>query len=82
MATAAFQVRMPPGMRQQVKLAARRNRRSMNAEIVFHLERAMGSQGAAAGPCPEKAIPAAHSQPAAETAVSSTPSAKDAGHDK
>ena len=32
-------IRLPPGMRSAIKVAATRNRRSMNAEVVFHLEK-------------------------------------------
>lgn len=35
-----FIVRMPDGMRERIRLAAERNNRSMNAEIVNALERA------------------------------------------
>ncbi|WP_165220342.1 Arc family DNA-binding protein [Affinirhizobium pseudoryzae] len=34
-------VRMPDGLRSRIKEEAERNQRSMNAEIVFHLHRAM-----------------------------------------
>lgn len=34
-------VRMPDGMRDRIKEEAERNCRSMNAEIVFHLQRAL-----------------------------------------
>lgn len=33
-------VRLPDGMRDRIKEEAERNRRSMNAEIIFHLHRA------------------------------------------
>ena len=33
-------VRLPDGMRDRIKEEAERNHRSMNAEIVFHLEKA------------------------------------------
>ncbi|TAY68440.1 Arc family DNA-binding protein [Rhizobium leguminosarum] len=36
-----FQVRLPDGLRERLKEVAQENRRSMNAEIVFHLERAL-----------------------------------------
>jgi hypothetical protein len=36
--TDAYMLRMPDGMREVIKIAATRNRRSMNAEILFHLE--------------------------------------------
>lgn len=35
-------VRFPPGMRDQIKVNAVLNRRSMNAEIIHQLERALG----------------------------------------
>lgn len=34
-------VRLPDGMRNRIREEAERNERSMNAEIVFHLKRAM-----------------------------------------
>lgn len=34
-------VRLPDGMRERIKEEADRNHRSMNAEIVFHLQRAL-----------------------------------------
>jgi len=34
-------VRLPDGMRERIKEEAERNHRSMNAEIVFHLQRAL-----------------------------------------
>ncbi|EYD71600.1 hypothetical protein Rumeso_05001 [Rubellimicrobium mesophilum DSM 19309] len=34
-----FVIRLPDGLRQAIKEAAACNRRTMNAEIVFHLER-------------------------------------------
>lgn len=33
-----FQVRMPPGLRDRIKLAASKNKRAMNTEIVARLE--------------------------------------------
>lgn len=39
-----FVARLPDGMRDQIAAAARENRRSMNAEVVFHLGRAMQSR--------------------------------------
>ena len=38
-----FIVRLPKGMRQQLANAAKTNNRSMNAELVFLLERAFGA---------------------------------------
>ena len=35
-------VRLPDGMRDQIKSAASENQRSMNAEIIFQLNRAYG----------------------------------------
>lgn len=35
-----FVLRMPEGMRDNIRIEAVRNKRSMNAEIVYHLERA------------------------------------------
>lgn len=37
-------IRLPDGMRERIKEEAERNCRSMNAEIVFHLERALFDQ--------------------------------------
>lgn len=34
-------VRLPDGLRDRIKAAAKDNIRSMNAEVVFHLERAL-----------------------------------------
>lgn len=34
-----FVIRLPEGMRHTIKEAAAQNRRSMNAEMVFHWER-------------------------------------------
>ncbi|MDH0907582.1 Arc family DNA-binding protein [Rhizobium pusense] len=40
-----FPLRLPDGMREQIKIAAERNGRSMNAEIVTRLENSLvGSQ--------------------------------------
>lgn len=36
-----FMVRFPEGMRDRLAAAARENRRSMNAELIIHLERAL-----------------------------------------
>lgn len=44
-----FVVRFPPGLRAQIKDIAALNRRSMNAEIVFHLENAIGAAGEGLG---------------------------------
>lgn len=37
-----FVLRLPPGLRERVKQAADANRRSMNAEMVLHIERGLG----------------------------------------
>lgn len=36
-------VRMPEGMRDHIKVEAAKNKRSMNAEIIYQLERAYGA---------------------------------------
>jgi hypothetical protein len=36
-----FQLRLPEGMRQRIKELATDSKRSMNSEIVFHLEKAI-----------------------------------------
>ncbi|KQT53684.1 hypothetical protein ASG43_17765 [Aureimonas sp. Leaf454] len=36
-----FQVRMPDGMRDRLRVAAEKNNRSMNAEIIDRLERSL-----------------------------------------
>jgi len=36
-----FNLRLPDGFRDRIKEEANRNRRSMNAEIVYHLEKAI-----------------------------------------
>lgn len=41
--------RMPEGMKDTLKEMARRNRRTMGSEVVFHLERALASAAAATG---------------------------------
>ncbi len=41
-ATEKFVVRLPKGMRRAIHEAARRNRRSMNSEIVAIIDRALG----------------------------------------
>jgi len=35
-----FMLRFPEGLRQQIKIEAAKNNRSMNAEVVYHLQRA------------------------------------------
>ncbi|MEP9376192.1 Arc family DNA-binding protein [Aquabacter sp. CN5-332] len=42
-------LRVPDGMRERIKAAAADSRRSMNSEIVFHLERALPAPSAATG---------------------------------
>ena len=44
-----YALRFPAGMRDDVKALAVANRRSMNAEIIFHLERALASSEAVEG---------------------------------
>lgn len=44
-----FIIRLPDGMRAMIKEIAKRNRRSMNSEIIFHLERVYGVGEGAAG---------------------------------
>lgn len=39
-----FMVRLPEGMRDRLRLSAEDNRRSMNAELIFHLDRALPLQ--------------------------------------
>lgn len=46
-----FMVRFPDGLRERLAASARANRRSMNAELVVHLEAAL------AGQCAEPAQP-------------------------
>jgi plasmid stability protein len=42
-------IRLPDGLRDALKIRAAINRRSMNAELVFHLERALRGEEAATG---------------------------------
>lgn len=44
-----LQLRFPEGMRNKIKDLAKANRRSMNAEIIFILERALEGAEAATG---------------------------------
>lgn len=44
-----FMLRFPDGMRQRFKAMAALNRRSLNSEVVFHLERALASAAASTG---------------------------------
>ena len=39
-----FMLRLPDGLRDRIREVAARNRRSMNSEIVLHLERAFPVQ--------------------------------------
>lgn len=48
-----FMVRFPEGLRERLAASARANRRSMNAELVIHLEAALTERDAA--PTPLKA---------------------------
>ena len=41
-----FMVRFPEGMRDRLAAAARANRRSMNAELIIHLEAALAASDA------------------------------------
>ncbi|QRZ15401.1 Arc family DNA-binding protein [Paracoccus methylovorus] len=43
--TERYIVRMPDGMRDRIKAMAGENERSMNAEIVFHLRKAIAAAG-------------------------------------
>ena len=57
-----FMVRMPPRMRSLIANLAKTNRRSMNAEIVFHLEKVIENQTKTAPtgvPAPIEASPEA-----------------------
>ncbi|WP_164880116.1 Arc family DNA-binding protein [Paenirhodobacter ferrireducens] len=48
-----YGLRMPKGMREQVKAMAAENGRSMNAEIVFHLRKALGVASGYSGSQPD-----------------------------
>ncbi|MGV6875946.1 Arc family DNA-binding protein [Pseudochelatococcus sp. B33] len=52
-----FSLRLPAGLRDRVKERANANGRSMNSEIIHHLERAL-AQPASAGNDPSKSLPA------------------------
>lgn len=56
-----FNVRMPQGLRDRLRSSADDNRRSMNAELIFHLDRALPLQvrKAAAGAGSKARTPAA-----------------------
>lgn len=53
-----YVLRFPDGLRPALKERAARNRRSLNAEMILILERALEGE-TAAGASPEKANPAA-----------------------
>lgn len=57
-----FMVRMPEGMRDQLSAVARANRRSMNAELIFHMERILRDATAATGDNLPGTAPAAASR--------------------
>lgn len=42
-----FMVRLPDGMRERLAASARANRRSMNAELIIHLDAALAQQSVA-----------------------------------
>lgn len=44
-----MQIRLPSGMRDFIKLEAFKNKRSMNAEIIYRLESAYGEENEKAG---------------------------------
>lgn len=48
-----FQIRLPDGMRAEIKKLAAANLRSMNSEIVFRLARDMEREAAFAADVPE-----------------------------
>lgn len=50
-----FAMRLPDGLRDRIKQAATRNHRSMNSEIVFHLERIFAPQAATGEESPNHA---------------------------
>lgn len=52
-------IRLPDGLRDALKVRAAINRRSMNAELVFHLERALRDADAATGEGLDNHAPAA-----------------------
>lgn len=52
-----FGLRMLPDLRDRVAASAKANNRSLNSEIVYHLERAL-AQPASAGDTPSKSDPA------------------------
>lgn len=66
-----FMIRFPDGMRQQLKSMAALNRRSLNAEVIILIERALRGEQAA-GTDPEKASPAADHNDARQSVAVST----------
>lgn len=46
---ASLQLRVPADMRERIREAAQTNRRSMNSEIIYHLEKALGANEEATG---------------------------------
>lgn len=65
-----FMLRFPDGMRQRFKSMAALNRRSLNSEVVFHLERALASATATTEASFAGATPVVASD---ETALNSGP---------
>ncbi|MBE0580826.1 MAG: Arc family DNA-binding protein [Devosia sp.] len=51
-----YPLRMPPGMRERIRQSAETNRRSMNSEIVHHLDRALAAENEN-GPASVGALP-------------------------
>jgi hypothetical protein len=41
-----YMLRFPEGMRQKLKALAALNRRSLNSEVIFHLDRALANETA------------------------------------
>ncbi len=37
-------IRLPEGLRKLIKIAAAKNERTMNAEVIYHLKRAYGAE--------------------------------------
>lgn len=58
-------LRMPDGMRPRLKAMAALNRRSLNSEVIVHLERALASATATTGASFAGATPAVASDEAA-----------------
>lgn len=74
-------IKVPPDMREFLVEQTKKYGSSLNSEIIRAIRERM-DRIAAAGSSPRKANPAAQSQPAAETAVSSTANTKDEGYDR